>query len=71
MAIRRLCEITSVPAELICKMQKIRIDNRRFGTVCGAIGKCGILSPEWLYALDLVRIIGNTHARKIPDTYFI
>ncbi|HJJ91029.1 MAG TPA: hypothetical protein O0W88_04185 [Methanocorpusculum sp.] len=71
MTTRRLCGITSVTAELICKVQKIRIDNRRFGTVCGAIGKCGILSPEGLYALVLVRIIGNTHARKIPDTYLM
>lgn len=70
-ATHRLCEITAAVAELICRTQKIRTDNKKFGTVCGAIGRCGILSPEGLYALDLVRIIGNTHARKIPDAYLM
>ncbi len=70
-ATRRLCDITAEVAELICRTQKIRIDNKKFGTVCGAIGRTDALSPEGLYALDLVRIIGNTHARKIPDTYLM
>ncbi|MDR0981281.1 MAG: hypothetical protein LBL85_05880 [Methanocalculaceae archaeon] len=70
-ATRKLCDITAAVAELICRTQKIRIDNKKFGTVCGAIGRCGVLSPEGLYALDLVRIIGNTHARKIPDAYLM
>lgn len=70
-ATRRLCDITAETAELLCRMQKIRIDNKKFGTVCGAIGRTGTLSPEALYALDFVRIIGNTHARKIPDAYLM
>lgn len=70
-ATRKLCDITAAVAELICRTQKIRTDNKKFGTVCGAIGRCGVLSPEGLYALDLVHIIDNTHARKIPDTYLM
>ncbi|MDU9375465.1 hypothetical protein McpSp1_00390 [Methanocorpusculaceae archaeon Sp1] len=68
---RKLCDITEATAELICRMQKIRIDNKKIGTVCSSIGRTGILSPEGLYALDFVRIIGNTHARKIPDAYLM
>lgn len=70
-ATRRLCDIAASAAELICRMQKIRIDNKKFGTVCGAVGRSGLLSPEGLCALNLVRIIGNTHARKIPDAYLM
>lgn len=70
-ATRKLRDMVEAVAERICRMQKIRIDNKKFGTVCGAIGRSDVLTPEGLYALDLVRIIGNTHARKIPDTYLM
>ncbi len=70
-ATRKVCDMTTATAELICRMQKIRVDNTKAGTLCGAIGRTGILSPDGLYALDLIRIVGNTHARKIPDTYLM
>ncbi|MEA5037141.1 hypothetical protein SDC9_20446 [bioreactor metagenome] len=70
-ATRKLCDITTQAAELICKHQKIRVDNTKFGTLCGAIGRSGILSDDALYALDFVRIIGNTNARKIPDEHLL
>ncbi len=70
-ATRKLCDITISIAELICKQQKIRADNPKFGTLCGVIGRTGVLSDDALYALDFVRIIGNTNARKIPDTYLL
>ena len=70
-ATRKLCDITTQSAELICKHQKIRVDNTKFGTLCGAIGRSGILSDDALYALDFVRIIGNTNARKIPDEHLL
>jgi len=66
-----LCVITAKIAELICKQEKIRADNTKFGTLCGAIGRSGILSDDALYALDFVRIIGNTNARKIPDDHLL
>ena len=70
-ATRKLCDITTQAAELICKHQKIRVDNTKFGTLCGAIGRSGILSDDALYALDFVRIIGNTNARRIPDEHLL
>ena len=70
-ATRKLCDITTQAAELICKHQKIRVDNTKFGTLCGAIGRSGILSDDALYALDFVRIIGNSNARKIPDEHLL
>ncbi|HJJ37906.1 MAG TPA: hypothetical protein O0X47_05130 [Methanocorpusculum sp.] len=70
-ATRKLCDITAQAAELICKHQKIRADNTKFGTLCGAIGRSGILSDDALYALDFVRIIGNSNARKIPDEHLL
>ena len=70
-ATRKLCDITVNIAELICKHQKIRADNTKFGTLCGAIGRTGLLSDEALYALDFVRIIGNSNARRIPDEHLL
>jgi hypothetical protein len=70
-ATRKLCDITEKVAALICKQQKIRVDNTKFGTLSGAIGRAGILSDEAVYAMDFVRIIGNTNARKIPDDYLM
>ena len=70
-ATRKLCDITEKVAALICKQQKIRVDNTKFGTLSGAIGRAGILSDEAIYAMDFVRIIGNTNARKIPDDYLM
>ena len=70
-ATRKLCDITAQAAELICKQQKIRADNTKFGTLCGAIGRSGVLSDDALYALDFVRIIGNSNARKIPDEHLL
>ena len=70
-ATRKLCDITAQAAELICKHQKIRADNPKFGTLCGAIGRTGVLTDDALYALDFVRIIGNSNARKIPDEHLL
>ncbi|HJJ29785.1 MAG TPA: hypothetical protein O0W87_02135 [Methanocorpusculum sp.] len=70
-ATRKLCDITVLIAELVCKYQKVRVDNTKFGTLCGTIGRSGILSDDALYALDFVRIIGNTNARKIPDEHLL
>jgi len=70
-ATRKLCNITAQAAELICRHQKLRADNSKFGTLCGAIGRSGILSDDALYALDFVRIIGNTNARRIPDEHLL
>lgn len=70
-ATRKLCDITISIAELICKHQKIRADNTKFGTLCGAIGRTGVLTDDALYALDFVRIIGNSNARKIPDEHLL
>ncbi|HJK75248.1 MAG TPA: hypothetical protein O0X59_02435, partial [Methanocorpusculum sp.] len=70
-ATRKLCDITSAAAELVCRTQHIRIDNKKFGTISGAIEKADLLSPEALHAMNFVRIVGNTHARKIPDAYLM
>lgn len=70
-ATRKLCDITSAAAELVCRTQHIRIDNKKFGTISGAIEKADILTPEALHAMHFVRIVGNTHARKIPDAYLM
>lgn len=70
-ATRKLCDITSAAAELVCRTQHIRIDNKKFGTISGAIEKADLLTPEALHAMNFVRIVGNTHARKIPDAYLM
>jgi 5-methylcytosine-specific restriction protein A len=63
----KLCNIAALTADLICRQQKIRADNKKFGTLCAAIERADIFTPEAVYALHFVRIIGNSHARKIPD----
>lgn len=68
-ATRKLCDITEALADAICRVNKIRSDNKKFGTLCGVIERADLLSPEALYALHFIRIIGNTPARKVPDAY--
>ncbi|HJJ28581.1 MAG TPA: hypothetical protein O0X70_04240 [Methanocorpusculum sp.] len=70
-AARALCTIIENAAAVICKNQHIRADAQKFGVLCGAIGRAGVLSDKALYALDFVRICGNSAARRIPDEYLL
>ena len=70
-AARSLVNICMDVCILICKMQHVRLDNQKFGTICGAVGRAGLLSDEGLYALDFVRIIGNSNARRVPDEFLL
>lgn len=67
----KLGEICTDAAVLVCKLQGVRADNRKFGTLCGALRRAGLLSDEGMYALDFVRICGNSNARRIPDEYLL
>ncbi|HJJ47904.1 MAG TPA: hypothetical protein O0X39_02765 [Methanocorpusculum sp.] len=70
-AARSLCTIIENAAAVIAKHQHIRADAQKPGVICGAIGRAGILSDEAQYALDFVRICGNSAARRIPDEYLL
>jgi hypothetical protein len=70
-AARALCTIIENAAAVICKNQHIRVSTQKFGVFCGAIGRAGVLSDDALYALDFVRICGNSAARRIPDEYLL